>query len=80
MRDDTAQFISVTTQAIREMSDRGLFRLDSIVIPVSSEDAEVSIVLHLNDDRTLRRGRYGFPISGFPRRLADGESPKGTSK
>jgi hypothetical protein len=80
MRDDTSQCIDITTQTIREMSDRGLFHLNSIVIPVTSEEAVVSIDLHLTDDRTMWRGKSGFPISGFPRLLADGEPLKMTSK
>lgn len=80
MRDDTSQCIHVTTQTIRDMTDRGLFHLNSIVIPVSSEEAVVSINLHLTYDRTMRRGQSGLPISGFPRFLADGESLKRTSE
>jgi hypothetical protein len=80
MHDEASQCIHVTTQTIREMTDRGLFHLDSIVIPVSSEEAVVSIDLHLNDDRAMRRGQSGFPISGFPRLLADGEPLKKTSE
>jgi hypothetical protein len=80
MRDDASQCIHVTTQTIREMTDRGLFHLDSIVIPVTSDEAVVSIDLHLTDDRTMRRGKSGVPISGFPRLLADGETLKRTSE
>jgi hypothetical protein len=80
MHDDASQYIHVTTQTIREMTERGLFHLDSIVIPVTSEDAVVSMELHLTEDRTMRRGRSGMPISGFPRLLADGEPLKRTSE
>jgi hypothetical protein len=80
MRDDTTQCIHITTQTIREMKDRGLFDLNSIVIPVTSEDAAISIDLHLTDGRSTRRGQRGLPISGFPRLLADGETLKRTSK
>ncbi|CAN9312297.1 unnamed protein product [Alternaria alternata] len=78
MRDESSQCIQVETQTIRDMTERGLFRLDSVVIPVTSEGAEVSIDLHLTDDRT-RHGQRGLPISGFPRHLADGEPIKKTT-
>jgi hypothetical protein len=80
MRDDASQCIYVTTQTIRDMTDRGLFHLESIVIPVVSEESVVLIDLHLNDDRVPRRGRSGFPISGFPRLLAEGDTLKRTSE
>jgi hypothetical protein len=80
MRDDTSQCIHITTQTIRDMTERGLFHLKSIVIPVNSEEAVVSIDLHLTDVRIMRRGPSGFPISGFPRFLADSESLKRSSE
>jgi hypothetical protein len=80
MHDDASQCIPITTQTIREMIDRGLFHLESIVIPVTTEEAVVMIDLHLNDDRATRRGRSGIPISGFPRLLADGEPLKKTGE
>lgn len=80
MRVEGAQSIPVTRHTIRDMTERGLFRLDSIVIPVASESAAVSIDLHLTDHRTTRYGQSGFPISGFPRLLADGEPLKRTSE
>lgn len=55
------------------MTERGLFHLESIVIPVTSEEAIVTIHLHLKDERVIRRSQSGFAISGFPRVLADGE-------
>jgi hypothetical protein len=73
MCDEAAQYIHITQQIIREMTDRGLFYLESIVIPVTSEKAIVTIHLHLNDERVIQRSQSGFPISGFPRVLADGE-------
>lgn len=73
MRDETSQRVYVTTQIVREMTERGLFHLESIVIPVSTEDAFISVDLHLT-------GNSQYPISGFPRLLADGEPPKKTSE
>lgn len=80
MRDDASQCIYITTQTIRDMTDRGLFHLESIVIPVALEESVVLIDLHLNDDRFPQRGRSGFPISGFPRLLAEGDILRKTSE
>lgn len=77
MCDAASQCIHVTTQNIREMTERGLFCLDSIVIPVTSEEAVVTIDLHLTDDRA-RHSQSGLPISGFPRVLVDAEPLKKT--
>ncbi|KAJ8114147.1 hypothetical protein OPT61_g3904 [Boeremia exigua] len=71
--DETSQCIEFTTETIHKMTDRGLFHLDSVVIPVTSEEAVVSIDLQLTNNRGLRRDQTGHPISGFPRILADGE-------
>jgi two-component SAPR family response regulator len=80
MHDEKSQCIYVTSQIIRDMTERGLFFLDSIVIPVTSEGAEVSIDLHLNVNCTTQQASSGLPISGFPRLLADGEPMKKTRK
>lgn len=73
MCDEAAQHIYITQENIREMTERGLFHLQSIVIPVTSEKAIVTIHLHLKDEQVIRRSQSGFAISGFPRELADGE-------
>jgi len=54
--------------------------LESIVIPVTSESALLSVDLHLTNDRMKPTLCTGFPISGFPRSLADGEPLKRTSE
>ncbi|KAF2134377.1 hypothetical protein P153DRAFT_402048 [Dothidotthia symphoricarpi CBS 119687] len=77
--NQSAQKIYITAHIVHEMIDRGLFHLDSIVMPVTSEASLLSIDLHLTDDRRKRHVCYGFPISGFPRSLADGEPLKRTA-
>lgn len=77
--DESAVNIYITTHIIREMIDRGLFHLDSIAIPVTSELSLLSMDLHLTDDRTKPHICRGFPISGFPRSLTDEEPLKRTS-
>lgn len=74
--EESAQDIYITARVVHEMTDRGLFHLESIVIPVTSESSLLSIDLHLTDDRMKPHVRPGFPISGFPRSLADGEPLK----
>jgi hypothetical protein len=76
MRDEAAQYIHITQVNIREMTERGLLHLESIVIPVTSEEAIVTIHLHLNNEQAILRSQSGFAISGFPRVLADGEHLK----
>jgi hypothetical protein len=72
--DETAVFIQLTSQIIREMTDRGLFCLNSIAIPLTSDVSVVSIDLYLVDERSSQRRLPGVPISGFPRSLSDGDS------
>jgi hypothetical protein len=72
--DETAVFIQLTSQIIHEMTDRGLFCLDSIAIPLTSDVSVVSIDLYLVDERSSPLKRSGLPISGFPRSLSDGDS------
>lgn len=69
--DETAVFVQLKPQIIREMTDRGLFCLESIAIPLTSDVSVVSIDLHLFDEHSNSRGRPGVPISGFPRSLSD---------
>ncbi|KAF1996801.1 hypothetical protein P154DRAFT_565860 [Amniculicola lignicola CBS 123094] len=78
-RSESAQEILITARIIDDMINRGLFRLDSIAIPVSSESSLLSMDLHLTDDRMKPHICCGFPISGFPRSLADGEHLKRTT-
>lgn len=75
MRDDTTQCVHIAAQTVRDMTERGLFHLDSVVIQLSSEDAIVSIHLQLTSDRP-QPDSPGFPISGFPRQLADADTLK----
>jgi hypothetical protein len=63
---DESERIYVTRQIVREMTERGLFHLDSVMIPMSNEESFISIDLHLT-------GNTRYPISGFPRLLADGD-------
>lgn len=77
--EESAQDIYITARAIYEMNDRGLFHLEYIAIPVTSESSLLSIDLHLTDDSMKPHVRHGFPISGFPRSLADGEPLKKTT-
>jgi len=74
--EESAQDIFITAKIIHEMIDRGLFYLESVAIPMTSESSLLSIDLHLTDDRMKPHVRPGFPISGFPRILADGEPLK----
>lgn len=62
------------------MTETGCFDVGSIVIPVSQQTGVVSIDLHLTNDKRNPHPFSGFPISGFPRSLADGEPLKRTSK
>ncbi|KAI8938298.1 hypothetical protein NX059_005951 [Plenodomus lindquistii] len=78
--EESAQDIYITARVIREMIDRGLFHLGSIAIPVTSESSLLSINLHLTDDRMKPHIHPGFPISGFPRSVADGEPLKRASE
>ncbi|KAF2255943.1 hypothetical protein BU26DRAFT_498691 [Trematosphaeria pertusa] len=57
----------------------GCFDVGSIVIPVSQQTGVVSIDLHLTNDKRNPHPFSGFPISGFPRSLADGEPLKRTT-
>jgi len=77
--EESAQDIFITAKIIHEMIDRGLFYLESVAIPMTSESSLLSIDLHLTDDRMKPHVRPGFPISGFPRILADGEPLKKSS-
>lgn len=65
MRDESDR-IFITTGIVREMTERGLFHLDSVIIPVLNEESFISIDLYLT-------GNNKYPISGFPRVLADGD-------
>ncbi|KAF1965273.1 hypothetical protein BU23DRAFT_604288 [Bimuria novae-zelandiae CBS 107.79] len=76
---DKAQTIKLTQEIISTMINTGYFSVGSIVIPVSKEVAFVSINLHLSDDKKKPHPFSGFPISGFPRSLADGETIKKTT-
>ena len=67
-------FIQLTSQIIREITDRGLFCLDSIAMPLTSDASVIAIDLYLFEDRSSSHRRSGFPISGFPRTLSDGDS------
>ncbi|KAF9738488.1 hypothetical protein PMIN01_03771 [Paraphaeosphaeria minitans] len=71
--DESAHNIPITAQAIRDMIERGRFDLGKLAIPVTSETSIVAIDLHLTDDKARYFVKSGFPISGFPRSLADGD-------
>ena len=80
MHDESAQNVLVTANIIHEMIDRGLFRLESIVIPMTLENSLLAMDLHLVDNRMKPGVGDSFPISGFPRRLSDDEALKRASK
>jgi hypothetical protein len=61
-----AQHIDISPGVINQMTAFGSFNVGSIAIPVSSQTGSISIDLHLTSDPT-----FVFPISGFPRNLAD---------
>ena len=73
--ESTAQTIVVDPNIIKGMRDFGFFDVKSIVIPVSAQTGSICIDLHLTTEPT-----YVFPISGFPRNLADTAPLKRTSK
>ena len=77
---ESAQEIYVTATIIREMTNRGFFHLGSIAIPVTSESSLLSMDLHMSENPMNPRVCLGFPISGFPRSLANGEPLKKDSK
>ena len=79
-QNEKAQTITITQEIISMMINTGYFSVGSIVIPVSKEAAFVAINLHLSNDKKKPHPYSGFPISGFPRSLADGETLKKTSK
>ncbi|KAF1847324.1 uncharacterized protein K460DRAFT_278260 [Cucurbitaria berberidis CBS 394.84] len=74
--DENAQDIQLGHDILEDMIEVLDFRMDTITIPVTSESALVSIDLHLTDDAMKPELRNGFPISGFPRSLADDEPLK----
>lgn len=76
---DKTQNVKLTQEIINVMINTGYFNIGSIVIPVSKETAYVSINLHLSNDKKKPHPFSGFPISGFPRSLADAEAIKRTS-
>lgn len=51
--------------------------MESIVIPATTESASISIAMHLIDER---QPRSGYPISGFPRSIGEGETIKRSRK
>ena len=77
---ESAQNIYVTDSIIREMTDRGLFYLGTIVIPVTSKSSLLSMDLHMTENLRNSPKCLGFPISGFPRSLADSEPLMKASK
>ncbi|KAF2650662.1 hypothetical protein K491DRAFT_697115 [Lophiostoma macrostomum CBS 122681] len=64
--EGSAQQIEISPDFIHRMTAFGSFDVGSIAIPVSSQTGSISIDLYLTSERTLV-----FPISGFPRNLAD---------
>lgn len=77
---ESAQYVHLTREIIGGMIDTGYFSVGSIVIPVSKDSGLVSINLHLTNDKRKPHPFSGFPISGFPRNLAEGDPIKRTSK
>lgn len=67
--------IPIDALTIQNMIQRGSFEWGKLAIRVTSENAIVSIDLHLND-RGGYSQQYPLPISGFPRSLADAEPLK----
>ncbi|EUC48828.1 hypothetical protein COCMIDRAFT_2285 [Bipolaris oryzae ATCC 44560] len=68
------QEIELSRNVLEDMVDTRLFDLGPIVIPVTSESALLAIDLHLTDDHMQPTLSTGFPISGFPRNLTEGET------
>ena len=77
---EKAQYVNLTREIIGGMIDTGHFDVGSIVIPVSKDSGLVSINLHLTNDKRKPHPFSGFPVSGFPRNLAEGEPIKRTGK
>jgi hypothetical protein len=75
MNEETAQCIIISPEIIEKMTKFGYFDIGPIVISVSQQMGFVSIELHLTDNR-----RITYPISGFPRTLANEGPLKRTSK
>ena len=75
MHEETAQCIIISPEIIEKMTKFGYFDIGSIVIPISQQMGFVSIELHLTDNQ-----RITYPISGFPRTLANEAPLKRTSE
>lgn len=74
--EEHAQDIRFDRNVLEDMIEILDFRIKPITVPVSSENALVSMDLHLSDNSLNPELRNGFPISGFPRGLADEEPLK----
>jgi hypothetical protein len=77
---EEAQDIVLTSKVLNDMVDRRFFNLDPLTISLTSDSALISIDLFLTNDSMKPALCTGFPISGFPRTLADGEPLKRTGK
>ena len=75
MNEETAQCIIISPEIIEKMTKFGYFDIGPIVISISQQMGFVSIGLHLTDNRHIT-----YPISGFPRTLANEGPLKRTSK
>lgn len=74
------QDIELSRKVLKDVVDSRLFGLGSIVIPVTSDSVLLAIDFHPIDDRMQPTLSAGFPISGFPSNLTEGEAVKQTSK
>lgn len=74
------QEIELDRTVLENMIDSRFFHVQPIEIPVTTESALLAIDLHLTNDSIKEDLLTGFPISGFPRSLADDEPLNRTSK
>lgn len=70
---ERAKQVPISRDVIRMVTDISYFDIGLITIPVYQQSSMVSIYLHLTDDHEKPSLACGFPISGFPRNLAEGE-------
>lgn len=75
---ERANNIVLTREIIRTMTETSYFDIGTIVIPVPQQASIIAIDLHLTNDKKKPHPFNGFPISGFPRSLANGEPLKRT--
>lgn len=75
---EKTEHIVLTREIIRTMTETSYFDIGTIVIPVTQQASIIAIDLYLTNDKKRPYLSNNFPISGFPRSLADGEPLKKT--